>query len=146
MKTFRERDLVIEIASSDKEEDPVNVDGSSKRLTFQKETPKEKPKEAIHGTMSLDTSQTKVKSILSDLMANPEQAFGRMCLRNPVLLTQFLKSNPDIKTVPPGESRTPSQKRILQKPLHRKKAMRHHDNDKSKQSNRTHMGTVWIET
>jgi hypothetical protein len=117
--TFRDKDKVIEINSSDKEEEPVNdkedevqkkVKGSSKQLKSEKEMPKDESTEAIHGTMSVDTSQTKETSTLSDSTANPEQNFARMCLQNPDLLAQFLKSNPDIKTVPSGKSKTPSQK------------------------------------
>jgi hypothetical protein len=115
--TFRDKDKVIEI-NSDEEEEPVNdeedevqkkVKGSSEQRS-KKETPKDESTEAIHGMMSVCTSQTKETSTLSDATANAEQAFERMCLQNPDLLARFLKSNPGIKTVPSGESKTPSQK------------------------------------
>jgi len=117
VKTFREKDKVIEIESSDEEDDPVenkeeevqtNNDESNKNLTTSKSTPKEKPTETVHGTMSVDTSQTK-ESTLSDSMTNPEQAFARMCLQNPDFLSRFLTSNPEIKSST-GES-TPSTKK-----------------------------------
>ena len=117
VKTFREKDKVIEIGSSDDEEDapttnkdeeiPTKANESS-NLISPKATPKEKPTETVHGTMSVDTSQTK-ESTLSDSMKNPEQAFARMCLQNPDFLARFLTSNPDIKTASTGESKTPAK-------------------------------------
>jgi hypothetical protein len=59
--------------------------------------------------ISVDTSQTQETSTISDSMANPEQAFARMCIQNPDFLERFLRSNPEIKAVIPGASNTPSQ-------------------------------------
>jgi hypothetical protein len=111
--TFRDKDKVIEI-NSDEEEEPANdkEDEVQKKVkgSSSEQQSKDESTEAIHGTMSVDTSQTKETSTLSDTTANTEQAFERMCLQNPDLLARFLKSNPGIKTVPSGESKTPSQK------------------------------------
>jgi hypothetical protein len=52
--------------------------------------------------ISVDTSQTQETSTISDSMANPEQAFARMCIQNPDFLERFLRSNPEIKAVIPG--------------------------------------------
>jgi hypothetical protein len=60
--------------------------------------------------LSVNTSQTQEPSTISDSMANPEQAFARMCLQNPNFLARFLESNPEIQTDLPGTSHPPDTK------------------------------------
>ena len=95
-------------SSSDEEED------SDEERKRQYETTSQKQSRATEGKrpgeMSVDTSQTQETSTISDSTANPEQAFARMCIQYPEFLTRFLTSNPEIKSVTPGASNTPSQK------------------------------------
>jgi hypothetical protein len=91
VKTFKSTcKKPIDVDSSDDEDEEEEEDDSKKT------TPKEKEKTEGPGEISI-TSQTQETSTISDSMANPEQAFAKMCLQNPELLMRYLKGNPEIQ-------------------------------------------------
>jgi BRCT domain type II-containing protein len=107
VKTFRstcraKKPIDITNSSDEEEDSEDNRKNDHRKLAHKKSSP---------GNMSVDTSQsTQATSTISEsLSSNPEQDFARMCVQNPDFLKRFLQSNPEIKTVTSGASKTPPQ-------------------------------------